>query len=79
MPSYLISQTNDKVILRNFEGVIATYSQPTKYDGHDSENCEYCADKNMLAKDGIATLLNGDKITLQPEGLRRTSRNSEHH
>ena len=31
MPQYLISQSPDKVILRNFEGVITTYTQPLDY------------------------------------------------
>ena len=29
MPQYVISQTPDKVILRNYEGVITTYTEPT--------------------------------------------------
>ena len=28
MPQYVISETPDKVILRNYEGVITTYTQP---------------------------------------------------
>ena len=28
-PTYLISQSPEKVVLRNFEGVITTYTQPT--------------------------------------------------
>lgn len=31
MPDYLISQSPDKVLLRNFEGVITTYTQPLEY------------------------------------------------
>lgn len=79
MPDYLISQTNDKVILRNFEGVITAYSQPTHYEGHNKENCEFCADKNLLAKDGIATLLNGDRIMLQSDDLSRSRRSNGKH
>ena len=30
-PNYLISQSADKVVLRNFEGVITTYPEPESY------------------------------------------------
>jgi lysine 2,3-aminomutase len=30
-PNYLISQSADKVVLRNFEGVITTYPEPENY------------------------------------------------
>lgn len=32
MPNYLISQTPRKVVLRNFEGVITTYTEPEHYE-----------------------------------------------
>jgi lysine 2,3-aminomutase len=79
MPDYLISQTNDKVILRNFEGVITAYSQPTHYEGHNKLNCEFCRDENLLAKDGVATLLNGDRIMLQSDDLSRSRRSNGKH
>ena len=31
LPNYLVSQAQDKVVLRNFEGYITTYSEPTDY------------------------------------------------
>ena len=74
MPDYLISQTDKRVVLRNFEGVMTTYTQPINYEGHKSEKCEYCKDSRLTAHDGIATLLNGERLTLQPENLRRTHR-----
>ena len=75
MPNYLISQNHEKVVLRNYEGVITTYSQPLDYTRHDSENCEFCHDEKLRPHDGVATLLNGEKLTLQPEGLKRRNRN----
>lgn len=41
-PNYIISQASDKVVLRNFEGVITSYPEPKQYHEHDEENCEYC-------------------------------------
>jgi lysine 2,3-aminomutase len=74
MPNYLISQSDKRVVLRNYEGVISTYTQPTNGEEHDAENCEFCKDENLVAKDGVAMLLNNDGLSLQPENLKRTSR-----
>ena len=40
MPQYVISQAPGKVVLRNFEGVITTYTEPTEY--HSECNCPEC-------------------------------------
>jgi lysine 2,3-aminomutase len=74
MPNYLISQNMKKVVLRNYENVIATYSQPQYVEDHDSEDCEYCHDEKLVAKDGVALLLRNGEISLSPENLRRTKR-----
>ncbi|MGH4050304.1 MAG: lysine 2,3-aminomutase [Clostridium sp.] len=75
MPSYLISQSPEKVVLRNFEGVITSYEQPTEYtsDCH----CEVCQGKKKDHKVGVAGLLNGEKMSMDPVGLERNLRVSE--
>ena len=35
MPNYLVSYSDHKVILRNYEGYITTYEEPTEYTPHD--------------------------------------------
>lgn len=40
MPNYVISQTPRKTILRNFEGVITTYTEPEHYE--NVCHCEVC-------------------------------------
>ena len=40
MPQYVISQTPHKVVLRNYEGVITTYTEPEHYE--ETCQCEYC-------------------------------------
>ncbi|MDD3739308.1 MAG: lysine 2,3-aminomutase [Lentimicrobiaceae bacterium] len=72
MPNYLISQSPDKVILRNFEGVISTYSQPTDYK---SEICK--CDNEDSNVEGVAALFKGKQISLEPENLSRTKRNKK--
>jgi len=45
MPHYLISWSTNKVILRNYEGVITTYKEP---DSYDPSFCDRnCADCNL--------------------------------
>ena len=36
MPNYLISYSDHKVVLRNYEGYITTYEEPATYARHDS-------------------------------------------
>jgi len=69
MPTYLISQAPGRVVLRNFEGVITTYTEPSDY----KSEC-HCPDCNTHAE-GVAALLHGDKLSLEPEGLLRKKRN----
>ena len=71
MPQYLISQSPEKVVLRNFEGVITTYTQPTDYQ----EEC-WCDDcKKTPLSGGVASLLRGEALSLEPENLERKKRN----
>ncbi|MFA5482865.1 MAG: lysine 2,3-aminomutase [Bacilli bacterium] len=52
-PNYVISQGPNKVILRNFEGRIATYFEPEDYK--DECNCPDCQSKKALI--GVSGLL----------------------
>ncbi len=72
MPNYLISNAENKVILRNYEGVITTYNEP---DDYTSEcNCSVCAGKKNTAYVGLSRLIYSDKISLEPVGLERGAR-----
>ena len=80
MPQYVISQSPGRVVLRNFEGVITTYTEPTEY--HSECNCPECqaarakeqvaADK---AVDGVISLLEGERMNIEPARLKRHERN----
>jgi lysine 2,3-aminomutase len=70
MPTYVISQSPGKVVLRNFEGVITTYTEPTDYV--DECDCDEC--KKHDKTEGVASLLRGDRLSLEPEGLSRKKR-----
>ena len=77
MPNYVISQSYDKVILRNFEGVITTYTEPTNYS-HICE-CEVCRGEKEVHKVGVAGLLNNERMTLEPTELDRKKRELSAH
>ncbi len=70
MPNYVISQSPNKVILRNFEGVITTYTEPTDYV--DECHCEKCRQKTHA--EGVASLLRGEQLALEPQNLERKNR-----
>ena len=73
MPNYVLSQSDRRVILRNYEGVITTYTQPEDIFSNCGR-CDICKDPKYKPLDGVAKLLRGDKMVLQPEGLVRTHR-----
>ena len=73
MPNYVISNAENKVILRNFEGVITTYSEPEEYTSEC--NCEVCSGNKHTSPVGISRLVHNEKVSLEPKGLRRNIRN----
>jgi lysine 2,3-aminomutase len=82
MPNYLISFSTNKVVLRNYEGVITTYTEPDMYKAVKCEgDCDQCpldyrAEDVESAEVGIARLLSDrdDTIALVPRNGRYTSR-----
>lgn len=74
MPNYVISQSPNKVILRNFEGVITTYTEPREY--HEECHCEACEAKRRI-DEGVASLLETDRMALEPSHLMRHERNKK--
>lgn len=71
MPNYVISQAPNRVVLRNYEGVITTYTEPTDYK--DECHCEEC--EKARRKEGVAELLSGGRLSLEPSELSRKTRN----
>lgn len=76
MPQYMISQSEQKVVLRNYEGVISAYAEPR----HRDDPCDNCLDCPRLKdKDpiGLEKLLGGKKLSLVPVGNVRARRKAE--
>ena len=72
MPNYVISQSAHKVILRNFEGVITTYTEPENYK--ETCQCEYCRGLKKAPLVGVAGLERGQALSMEPVGLLRGQR-----
>lgn len=73
MPQYMISQGPNKVILRNYEGVITTYTQPEDYV--DECHCLEC--EKQRSSEGVSSLLNGERMALEPSHLARKERHNK--
>ena len=75
MPTYLLSMSDERVVLRNFEGFVTTYEQPApgQYKPHDSKNCRYCREKRPEpGQEGLTKLLDGEQMFIKPEGFDTT-------
>ncbi len=86
VPNYIISWSTNKVVLRNYEGVITTYKEPDDYDhkmcDHQCDNCTL--ELNVGERDeskaiGIEKLLSdsSDVISLIPENNERLQRRDD--
>jgi lysine 2,3-aminomutase len=81
MPNYIVSWSTDKVVLRNYEGVITTYQEPTDYKSvschHNCKRCSLQLDhEDKKASVGVEKLLSDDgkAISLVPKGNQRHNR-----
>jgi len=73
MPNYMISQAPGKAVLRNFEGFITTYSEPTDYDPEAIRHLDKMASRRPEpGQTGIFGLLQGEQLTIEPEGFSGT-------
>jgi len=70
MPNYMISMSDHKIILRNYEGYITTYEEPTDYKAHDPKTCPHCQSKRVEpGQGGVMGLLDGEDMFIKPEGF----------
>ena len=68
MPNYLLSMSDHKVVLRNFEGYIATYEEPLDYSPADA--AKYLGEKRPEpGQSGLSGLLDGEQMFIKPEGF----------
>lgn len=72
-PQYMISQSPEMVILRNYEGVICSYPQPED-KGKRCMNCEECLKKSDEKTIGLERLYNKLQYSMEPQNLPRIKR-----
>jgi len=74
-PQYLISMSDKRVVLRNYEGGTFSYPQPKDRVSVCPPTCKLCEKyKNVESKEGVAGVLSGRKMCLIPEGTLRGAR-----
>ena len=85
-PNYIISWSTNKVVLRNYEGVITTYKEPEHYENkfcdRDCANCNLelnLSESDEIQALGIEKLLSdaNDSISLIPENNERHNRRDQ--
>ncbi len=70
MPNYMVSMSDHKIILRNYEGYVTSYEEPIEYKPHDPKTCSYCQSKREEpGQRGISGMLDGDVMFIKPEGF----------
>ncbi|MCJ7708822.1 MAG: lysine 2,3-aminomutase [Anaerolineales bacterium] len=70
MPTYQISMSDHKIVLRNFEGFVTTYEEPIEYTPHNPAECPACRSKRPEpGQTGITGLLDGERMFVRPEGF----------
>lgn len=69
-PNYILSYSDHKVVLRNYEGYITTYEEPTHYDAIDPSLVKPFIRKGIEpGQSGVSGLLEGKSMFLKPEGF----------
>ena len=68
MPNYLLSMSDHKVILRNYEGYVTTYEEPTDYVPSDAAKFKGLK-RPEPGQTGLTGLLDGEQMFIKPEGF----------
>jgi lysine 2,3-aminomutase len=78
-PCYVLSRNDRTTIFRNYEGVIAKYTEPEDNRSVGCpENCQVCEARKQRGLDpivGLASVFDGDVEVLEPAHLARHERN----
>lgn len=77
MPEYVISRGPNKVVLRNYEGFITTYTEPE--DGYVRDEAQLLRYLERPGREeglqkGVAGLVSGERMTIKPEGFDQIHR-----
>ncbi len=79
-PNYIVSMSPDRIVLRNYEGVIVSYPEPEQTRSRCPEPCLICdAQKAKVPPEGIAKIFTHDAYDLTPPGTLRERRRGTYH
>lgn len=74
-PTYVLSMSPDRIILRNYEGVIVSYPEPENPKSHCPSLCSLCEEqKRKVPPEGIAKIFTQNAYDLTPPGTLREKR-----
>ncbi len=80
LPNYVVSAAPGKVVLRNFEGFLTTYSEPTNYDPTAVAPLDaQITRRPEPGQSGVLGLLEGERLTIEPEGFANTHLRGDGH
>jgi lysine 2,3-aminomutase len=78
-PQYLISMSDKRVVVRNYEGGFFQYPEPKDRVSECPPTCKLCEDYSRVeSTEGVAGVLAGKKFALVPEGSARAERRKEY-
>lgn len=70
MPNYVLSMAPGKVVLRNYEGFITTYTEPLDYDPLEVKHLEKQIPRRPEpGQEGVSYLLEGRQLAIRPTGF----------
>ncbi|WP_449240701.1 lysine 2,3-aminomutase [Desulfoscipio gibsoniae] len=70
MPQYLISRSDNQVVLRNFEGNIFSYAEPAAYHEDDCQ-CEECRKQKGKSSPGPAGLMRSRDVVMKIKPVQK--------
>lgn len=76
MPNYIISQMPGRVILRNYEGFITSYTEP-QYKPLEEDHYRDLCPEERKSTEGIMALMRGRKVSIGPAESKRNLRRKD--
>lgn len=78
MPNYVVSRSDRKTVLRNFEGVLTVYTEPDDNQSRCNRQClSLCNRQKEFSSGGVAALFEREGASMEPENLPRKKRRGE--
>ncbi len=76
-PNYVVSTSDKKIVIRNYEGGIFSYPEPDIPAGPCPDHCERCQSAARASQEGVAGILLGRRESIVPSGTLREKRRAQ--